>query len=54
MNLNSESSHAGEIGSKAAGVESVFDVFDVVFDLVDIFLAILDAIRDFGNFQNGN
>ncbi len=55
---------AGAIPSKASGIESIFDLFDVVFDVFDmttglvgvfntIFTVILDAIRNFGSFLNG-
>lgn len=53
MNATLSRIPAGAIPAKAAGVETLFDLFDVIFDLLDIFNAILDAIRNFGNFLNG-
>ncbi len=54
MNANPSRIPAGAIPPKAAGIETIFDFFDAIFDLLDIFTAILDAIRNFGNFQNGD
>ena len=64
MNATLSRIPAGAIPSKASGIESVFDLFDVVFNFFDmstglvgvfntIFNTILDAIRNFGNFLNG-
>ncbi len=54
MNTKRSRIPAGAIPSKAQGIETIFDFFDAIFDFLDIFGAILDAIRNFGSFQNGD
>jgi len=37
-----------------AQVDDIFDMFDVLFEIVNLFNALLDAILNFGDFLNGN
>jgi hypothetical protein len=53
MNAKLSGIPAEAIPSKAQGIETIFDFLDVIFNLVDIFNAILEALRNFGNYLNG-
>ncbi len=37
----------------ASDIDNIFDVLDVLFALIELFNAILEAIRNFGDFLNG-